>query len=112
MELSIEEKTKLMRSGELQMSRDREYWTDDERDTLRREYAKGTSINEIALMLERSESAIYQQIERLSLCIRNPFSARKKTVVDKNRECLCKSCKCDRSECPRCKVYQAVLEAD
>lgn len=40
MELSIEEKTKLMRSGELQMSRDREYWTDDERDTLRREYAK------------------------------------------------------------------------
>lgn len=84
----IKEKTRLMRNGELQLSRDREYWTDDERDVLRREYVNGTSINEIALMLERSESAIYQQIERLSLCVRNPFSSRKKNSVDKGQDCL------------------------
>lgn len=106
----IKEKTRLMRNGELQLSRDREYWTDDERDVLRREYVNGTSINEIALMLERSESAIYQQIERLSLCVRNPFSSRKKNSVDKGQDCLCKTCKCGRALCPRCKVYQAVLE--
>ena len=106
----IKEKTRLMRNGELQLSRDREYWTDDERDVLRREYVNGTSINEIALMLERSESAIYQQIERLSLCVRNPFSSRKKNSVDKGQDCLCKTCKCNRALCPRCKVYQAVLE--
>lgn len=41
----IKEKTRLMRNGELQLSRDREYWTDDERDVLRREYVNGTSIN-------------------------------------------------------------------
>ncbi len=110
MEQSIEEKTRLMRNGELQLSRDREYWTDDERDVLRREYMKGTSINVIALMLERSESAIYQQIERLGLCVRNPFSSRKKNSVSKRQDCLCMSCKCDRAVCPRCKVYQAVLE--
>lgn len=107
---AIREQTIRMRSGEIQMSRDREYWTEEDRSTLRKEYESGTSINEIALMLERSESAIYQQIERFNLCVRNPFSLRKKSSTTKEYDCLCKSCKCDKSACPRCRVYQSVLE--
>lgn len=106
----IQEHTIQMRKGAVKMLHDGEYWTDDDRALLQREYENGTSINEIALILQRSESAIYQQIERMGLCIRNPFSARRKSVNLNAHTCLCKNCKCDRSLCPRCKIYQAILE--
>lgn len=106
----IKDKTIQMRNGAIKMLRDGEYWTDADREILRREYGSGTSINEIAIMLQRSESAIYQQIERLGLCKRNPFSTRKKGGQSEVHSCLCKSCKCDRVLYPCCKVYQAVLE--
>ena len=63
-ELEIKDKTVKMRAGELTLQRDKERWTDTDRETLRREYYLGTPANEIAIMLERSESAIYQQIEQ------------------------------------------------
>lgn len=106
----IKDKTIQMRNGEMKMLRDGEYWSENDREVLRREYANGTSINVIAIMLQRSESAIYQQVERMGLCTRNPFSARKKGKQSEAHSCLCKNCKCDRALCPRCKVYQAVLE--
>lgn len=106
----IKNKTIQMRNGEIKMLRDGEYWSEDDREVLRREYGNGTSINEIAIKLQRSESAIYQQVERLGLCTRNPFSARKKGKQSEAHSCLCKNCKCDRALCPRCKVYQAILE--
>jgi len=106
----IKDKTIQMRNGEIKMLRDGEYWSADDREMLRREYGNGTSINEIAIMLQRSESAIYQQIEHMGLCTRNPFSTRKKGGQSGASSCLCKNCKCDRALCPRCKVYQAVLE--
>lgn len=99
-----------MRKGGMRMLRDGEYWSENDREVLRREYANGTSINVIAIMLQRSESAIYQQVERMGLCTRNPFSVRKKGKQFETRSCLCKNCKCDRALCPRCKDYQAVLE--
>lgn len=106
----IKDKTIQMRNGEIKMLRDGEYWTEPDRELLRQEYRNGTSVNEIAIAPQRSESAIYQQIERLGLCTRNPFSARKKSKQSEAHSCLCKSCKCDRALCRRCKVYQAVLE--
>lgn len=107
-ELEIKEKTVKMRTGELTMQRDKERWTDSDRETLRREYYLGTPANEIALMLERSESAIYQQIEQQSLCVRNT-PPRKRAVV-KEPECLCKYCERDKSLCPLCEIYQKALE--
>ena len=106
----IKDKTIQMRNGEIKMLRDGEYWTESDREILRREYANGTSVNEIAILLQRSEGAIYQQVERLGLCTRNLFSARKRDGQTEVLSCLCKNCKCDRAFCPRCKVYQAVLE--
>ena len=107
---NIRQKTILMRNGDMRMSRDREYWTDEEKEILGREYKNGTSINEIALMLNRSESAVHQKIEQQGLCVRNPFSMRKRSGSKKDCKCLCENCKCDRSLCPRCKVYETILE--
>ena len=60
----IKQKTMTMRSGMVRMLRDREYWTAEDVETLKNEYYAGTSINEIAIMLDRSESAVYQKIEQ------------------------------------------------
>lgn len=106
----IRQKTIQMRNGDMRMSRDREYWTDEDKKILDREYKNGTSINEIALILNRSESAVHQKIEQLGLCVRNPFSMRKRSGSKKDYKCLCENCMCDRSLCPRCKVYETILE--
>lgn len=105
----IEEGTIQMRMGERKMLRENERWTEEDRKTLRREYQLGTPINEIALMLERSEGAIYQQIKQQGLCIQN-YTSKKKS--SKKKECLCKYCQCDCSLCPNrgaCKESQEVL---
>ena len=106
----IRQKTIQMRNGDMRMSRDREYWTDEDKEVLDREYKNGTSINEIALMLNRSESAVHQKIEQMGLCIRNPFSMRKRSGSKKDCKWVCENCKCERSLCPRCKVYETILE--
>lgn len=106
----ILEATIKIRKGETQLLREGDHWSDADREILQREYDNGTSYNEIAIMLQRSEGAIHQQVERMELCTRNPFSKRKKSTNTDAHSCLCKNCKCDRSLCPRCKVYQAMLE--
>ena len=98
----IKQKTMTMRSGMVRMLRDREYWTAEDIETLKNEYYAGTSTNEIAIMLDRSESAVYQKIEQLGLCIRSADASRRRNGTAKECVCLCESCKCDLSACPRC----------
>lgn len=106
----IIEKTIQMRNGDLRMPREGEIWTDEDKDFLERNYSRGTEFNVIALELGRSESAIYQKVEQLGLCTRNPFSMRKRSGTKKANRCLCEVCTCDRALCPLCKVYKSVLE--
>lgn len=106
----IKQVTIQMRNGDRRMSREGEYWTDEDKDILNRAYKNGVSITEIALMLERSESAIYQKVEQLKLCSRNPFSMRKRARKKEEDQCLCETCQCDRALCPLCQVYQTILE--
>lgn len=51
-----------IREGRVPSERSGEYWSDDERDTLRRLYMDGTGISQIALYLQRSENAVVQQL--------------------------------------------------
>lgn len=106
----LKSKTISMRTGEIKMKRDREYWSNEEREKMQFLFENGISVNEIAIMLERTEAAVYQQIERMKLYARNPFATRKRTAVPKEPVCLCDTCSCDRSLCPRCKVYDTILE--
>ena len=78
-----------IRTGELSSERSKEYWSDAERDELRRLYWEGTGISEIALLLQRSENAIIQQLISMFLL----------TPPGKQRKRSPKHFKC---QCPRC----------
>lgn len=108
----ITEKTVAMRTGNLKMKRDGEYWTDEERETLRFRFQSGTPYNEIAIELERSETAIYQQVEQLQLYVKNTRAPRKRCPTPQEPVCLCSVCTLDRSQCPRCKHYLSQQEVD
>lgn len=99
-----------IRKGEQIPLREGTYWTDDERELLKQEYYSGTSYNEIGIILQRSEGAIHQQVELMGLRTKNPASMRNRGGSAGVHKCLCKNCKCDKSLCPRCKVYQAMME--
>lgn len=105
----IEEKTIAMRTGEIKMEREGTYWTKEEREYARRRFYEGAPTNEIAIELQRSETAVQQQV--LPLYVRPPENTRKRQIVVKEDVCLCAACTCDRSLCPLCQVYQQMQEA-
>ena len=106
----INNKTIAMRNGEITMKRDREYWTDEERITASLRYAAGVPLNEIAIDLERSEGAVYQQVVQMKLHCIPPEKARKRRSEPRESTCLCSSCTCDRSLCPLCDAYKSMQE--
>lgn len=104
------EKTIAMRNGKILMKNDGDYWTEDQRNCVRTMFAEGVPVNEIAIKLERSENAVYQQILQMDLYTRAPEKTRKRRSGPKEPVCLCSVCSCDRLLCPLCEVYQAVQE--
>jgi len=109
-DLEIKNKTIAMRNGEISMKRDREFWSDEERMNAALRYAAGVPLNEIAIDLERSEGAVYQQIVQMKLNFIPPEKARKRHSEPRASTCLCSSCTCDRSLCPLCEVYRTQKE--
>lgn len=110
MENEITRKTIAMRNGTEKMRRDREYWSEEERKKLRILFAQGMSINEIAIELERSESAVFQQILQMGLYTRRPEVARTRRPAVKEPVCLCSVCLCDPALCPSCDHSQVIQE--
>ena len=106
----IKNKTIAMRNGELQLLRDGECWTDDERECVRIMFVEGRPVNEIALELQRTEGAVYQQISNMKLYVVAPEKMRKHKLGPKEPVCLCSVCSCDRSLCPRCEHYHTIQE--
>ena len=106
----IKNKTIAMRNGELPLLRDGEYWTDDERRRVQIMFEDGRPVNEIALELQRTERAVYQQISSMSLYVTAPEKMRKHKSGPKEPVCLCSVCSCDRSLCPRCEHYHTIQE--
>lgn len=104
----IKKQTIAMRLGEIKPKKDGTYWTDDERAYAKKRFYEGVSIAEIAIELERSETAVQQQL--LPLYLRPPESTRKRQSTPKEYTCLCSACTCDRSLCPLCNVYQKMQE--
>lgn len=66
--------------------RHREYWSDEEKNQLRDMFENGIGITEMALMLQRSEMAIVNQLNALGLF--RKCRAPKKV----KKECLCSQC--------------------
>lgn len=77
-------------------AREGEIWSEEELNKLFVQYSDGTEITEIALDLERSEYAIFQQIakNKLNQCNR-------RNIKDRKTYCKCVECICDKAHCPK-----------
>lgn len=93
-----QELMKAIRAGKLTPERSREYWDKEERERLGGLYAAGTGISEIALDLQRSETAVIQQLIGSGL-LKTP--GRERGPRRKNPHCLCEDCLL-KGNCARC----------
>ena len=64
-----------MHTGKIEMMRDGETWTDDEKCKLVSEYFSGTDITTLAYLHQRTESAIMQQLV-INHAIKNCYKSR------------------------------------
>ncbi|MCD8354674.1 MAG: hypothetical protein LUC47_10240 [Clostridiales bacterium] len=93
-ENDFRESIKLMRSRTGQLDREGNYWSEDEHRHLEHLFWKGVGISEMAVLLQRTEMAVMQQIDKMGLsCARQKRSNRR----DKN-VCQCIYCK-QRNHC-------------
>ena len=77
-------------------SQHRDYWTKEERRQLEDMYYDGFGISEMALAFNRSECAIYNQLEVMGLFKKSCRKRRKST------KCKCSKCNCE--DCDRSAV--------
>lgn len=88
-----------MRRRTTRLDREGDYWSQAEWDQLIRLFEEGMGITEIAIRLQRTEPAVFQQIEKLDLYRRreNPQRARAHRA---RRGCLCSACQAPEASCP------------
>jgi len=100
-----------MRNRTVRLDREGDYWTEEEKEQLVALFREGEGITAMALVLQRTEPAIMQQIEKLDLFDRKVAPIRKKPAP-KPPACLCDNCQLDRSLCPRCGVCLSTPEVE
>ena len=84
-----------IRNGEMHPERSTAYWTPEERAELQRLYRDGQGISEIALLLQRSESAVFQQLLAMGM-----LAGQGKPRQRNPRQVKCQCPKCLEWECP------------
>ena len=99
-----------LRQGLIRPEREGEYWTDDEREKLRKSFDEGVSVTDLAIQLHRSEPAIMQQIEKQDLYGRKTNPRRRK--LEKSHVCACSSCRAPEELCPLVQNCNVCREAD
>lgn len=87
----------LMRARMAELRREGEYWDKEENEKLTDLFYDGVGISEIAIIHQRSEAAIMQQIEKLDLYRRKEMPLRRKGF--RKPTCLCEKCNVSYS-CP------------
>lgn len=88
-----------MRQGTGRLEREGEYWTEEEKERLTRLFNESVGITEIAVLLQRTERAIGQQIEKQGLYNEEADVVRRRRSGRKAR-CLCDRCQVGRASCP------------
>lgn len=99
---------KRMRQRTFRMDREGDYWTQEEKDRLAQLFAEGEGITEIAILLQRTEPAIQQQIEKQDLYKREVKPVRRRRESKKSK-CLCRKCP-SKDDCQKCQICQANKE--
>lgn len=93
------ETVKSMRKRTTRLDREGDYWTQEEREKLARLFDSGVGLTDIAIQLQRTEPAVYQQAEKLDLYQRKEKPARHRND-SLFPSCLCDRCRIDIASCP------------
>lgn len=67
-----------IRNSSVRLERQGEYWSDEGREKLNKMFPDGTGITEMAVIFQRTESAIMQQIEQQDLYCRKQNPSRQR----------------------------------
>lgn len=97
-----------MRKRTTRLDREGDYWSEEERKQLTSMFDGGYGITEISIVLQRTEPAVMQQVEKLDLYHRKENPSRRKPTP-KVPTCLCGICELDACFCP---FYKARLAAE
>lgn len=110
LEIPTNEMLQAMRLRTISLKRDGEYWTEEEKRQLQDMFEAGYGISTISYNLQRSEAAICQQIEKQDL-YRRKENPQRRSYAKNPCDCLCDTCSCDPSTCPRYKRCETMKEA-
>ena len=88
-----------MRQRTTRLEREGDYWTEEEKFQLETLFEQGVGITQIALCLQRTEPAVFQQIEKMDLYERRRRPSRRRSV--KQMICLCNRCECAGEQCEK-----------
>ena len=99
-EEAFAESVRSLRSNESCLERAGDYWSDDDKRRLEEMFDAGIGISEIAIRLQRTEPAVFQQIEKLDLYRRKARPRRRRSL--KPCVCHCATCEVSQENCPRC----------
>ena len=98
---SFKESVQSLRVRGNRLEREGDFWTKDEKERLIFMFYEGVGISEISIRLQRTEPAVFQQIEKLDLYQRKQYPKRNKKSY-KSSGCCCPTCKAAPSLCPLC----------
>ena len=99
-EHGLEETIKSMRNRNRRLDREGDYWSQAEKDRLHNLFDEGIGLSEIAIRLQRTEPAVFQQIEKMDLYQRKSYPQRRRSST-RSESCLCQQCKVERGFCHR-----------
>lgn len=84
-----------IRNGDLPCERSTALWTKEERMELEESYRQGVGLSELSLQLQRSETAIYQQLIVMGLTATSGTRGPKRQKANK-----CECPRCTETNCP------------
>lgn len=100
---------KNMRRRTTRMEREGDYWTEEDKEQLDCLFHAGAGITDIAIQLQRTEPAVFQQVEKMDLYQRKENPIRQRSPREPSG-CLCERCTCDPVSCPHYEVCKDTQE--
>ena len=94
------ETVKSMRKRTTRLEHEGDYWTQEEREKLSILFDSGAGLTDIAIQLQRTEPAVFQQIEKLDLYQRKEHPSRRRNDPLPS-SCLCDRCRIGVTSCSR-----------
>ena len=97
---AFQEAIRNIRNNLSRLERAGDYWSEEDRERLKQMFGEGIGISEIAIRLQRTEPAVFQQSEKMDLFHRKDRPRRRKGS-QRSCKCHCSTCGVDKRCCPR-----------